>query len=107
VIHVFFNLIKNSLYYLKRAEKGSVHIWIENGIKNNTLHFQDTGTGIPPENLPHIFDQFFSTESNGTGIGLAFCKLVMQSMDGNIECVSELGKYTEFILTFPKPNMAI
>jgi PAS domain S-box-containing protein len=107
VVHVLFNLIKNALYYVKRAGKGSIIIWIENGSNNNKLHFKDTGTGISPDNLPHMFEQFFSTESNGTGIGLAFCKLVMQSMDGGIECFSELGEYTEFILTFPKLQMAI
>lgn len=100
--HVLFNLIKNALYYVKRAGKGSIEIWIENGIENNKLHFKDTGTGISPDNLSHIFKQFFSTESNGTGIGLAFCKLVMQSMDGKIECFSEQNEYTEFVLTFPK-----
>lgn len=107
VTHVLFNLIKNALYFIKKAGKGSIQIWIENGFENNILHFKDTGTGIPSDNLPHIFDQFFSTESNGTGIGLAFCKLVMQNMGGKIECFSTEGEFTEFILTFPKVNKVI
>jgi signal transduction histidine kinase len=102
VVHVLFNLIKNALYYVKRARKGSIKIWIDNKEFTNILHFKDTGTGISSDNLSHMFEQFFSTESNGTGIGLAFCKLVMQSMDGAIECSSVEGEYTEFILTFPK-----
>lgn len=102
VVHVLFNLIKNALYYVKRARKGSIKIWIDNKEFANILHFKDTGTGISSDNLSHMFEQFFSTESNGTGIGLAFCKLVMQSMDGDIECSSVEGEYTELILTFPK-----
>lgn len=107
VVHILFNLIKNALYFMKRAGKGSIQIWTEKGIRNNVLHFKDTGTGISPDILPHVFDQFFSTESNGAGIGLAFCKLVMQSMDGTIECFSVVGEYTEFVLTFPQANTAI
>lgn len=105
--HVLFNLIKNALYFLKRAGKGTIQIWIEHDKEKNKLHFKDTGTGIKADILPHIFDQFFSTESNGTGIGLAFCKLVMESMDGSIKCFSKEGEYTEFVLTFPQANMAI
>ncbi|MFA6037834.1 MAG: PAS domain-containing sensor histidine kinase [Legionellales bacterium] len=105
VVHVLFNLIKNALYFVKRAGKGSIQIWLEHGKDANILHFKDTGTGIPHDILPHIFDQFFSTESNGTGIGLAFCKFVMQSMDGDIECFSVEGEYTEFVLTFPHINI--
>lgn len=104
IVHVLFNFIKNSLYYVKRAGKGSIQIWIENNNDNNKLHFKDTGTGISPDNLSHIFEQFFSTESNGTGIGLAFCKFAMESMNGSIECFSKEGEYTEFVLTFPKMN---
>jgi signal transduction histidine kinase len=99
VVHILFNLIKNALYYVKRARKGSIQIWIDNKECTNILHFKDTGTGISPDDLPYIFDQFFSTESNGAGIGLAFCKMVMQSMDGTIECFSVKGEYSEFILT--------
>jgi signal transduction histidine kinase len=51
--------------------------------------------------LPHIFDSFFTTESStGTGVGLAFSKMVMQSHQGKIECASVEGEYTEFILSF-------
>ncbi|MBA8667975.1 HAMP domain-containing histidine kinase [Holosporaceae bacterium 'Namur'] len=54
------------------------------------------------EPLPYIFDKFYSKSKSGTGIGLAFCKMIMQDMGGYIECKSRVGKYTEFILTFPK-----
>lgn len=99
--HIFFNLLKNSIYYVKDADKGEITIktYQENGI--NVLSFKDTGTGIAPNILPHIFDKFYSRTKYGTGIGLAFCKSVMKSLDGDIACNSQYGEYTEFILTFP------
>lgn len=102
MIHVFFNLLKNALYYLKEANKGEISIWTEVSHKYNILHFKDTGKGIDEKVLPHIFDRFFSRTYHGTGIGLAFCKLVMQSFGGDIRCHSVVDEYADFIMTFPK-----
>lgn len=102
MIHVLFNLLKNALYYLKEANKGEISIWTETDHKYNILHFKDTGKGIDEKILPHIFDRFFSRTYHGTGIGLAFCKLVMQSFGGDIRCHSVVDEYAEFMMTFPK-----
>lgn len=104
LIHVLFNLLKNALYYIKKVSKGEIQIWAE--LKNNVneLHFKDTGAGIAPEVLPHIFERFFSNTYHGTGVGLTYCKMVMESFGGDIRCHSIQGEYTEFILTFPKTD---
>jgi PAS domain S-box-containing protein len=102
VCQVLSNLLKNALYYVGKAGKGQIKIWTDGDDKFNRLHFKDTGTGIEKEILPKIFDHFFSKTENGTGIGLAYCKMVMQNMDGDIVCESVHGDYAEFILTFPK-----
>ncbi|WP_010302003.1 ATP-binding protein [Candidatus Odyssella thessalonicensis] len=99
--HVFFNLLKNSLYYVKAAGKGNIIIWTEKGEKFNRLHFKDTGKGISPSILPFIFDQFYTRTDHGAGVGLAFCKMVMQKLGGDITCTSVEGEFTEFILSFP------
>lgn len=101
MVHVLFNLLKNALYFIAKAEKGEILIWIscQNGM--HCLHFKDTGTGIPSQSLPHIFDRFYSTTNTGTGIGLSFCKMVMESFGGGITCNSIYGEYTEFVLCFP------
>jgi signal transduction histidine kinase len=99
--HVLFNLLKNSIYYIKAADKGEITIRACTVEGSNTLSFKDTGTGIAPDILPHIFDKFYSRTKYGTGIGLAFCKSVMKSLGGDIRCKSQFGEYTEFILTFP------
>jgi signal transduction histidine kinase len=102
IIHVIFNLFKNALYYIQAARKGDINIWVSTTEQHNFLHFKDTATGIASSILPYIFDRFVSHTYHGTGIGLAFCKYVMKSFDGNITCNSVEGEYTEFKLAFPK-----
>jgi len=102
ILHVLFNLLKNSLYYIKAAGKGEVLIWSEEGAKFNYLHFKDTGQGVLARDLPRIFERFFTRTPHGTGIGLAFCKMVMESFGGDIVCRSKYGEYTEFVMSFPK-----
>ncbi|MDF3047901.1 MAG: hypothetical protein K0R73_1019, partial [Candidatus Midichloriaceae bacterium] len=93
--HVIANLISNALKYA--GPQSSIEIWYE----NNELHFKDNGYGIAPEKLPYIFEPFDKKGSTrGTGVGLPFCKRVMESMGGSIECTSELGKGAEFVLKF-------
>jgi signal transduction histidine kinase len=101
MIHVFFNLLKNALYHIKAARKGHIDIWFEQEKKANNLHFKDTGSGIPAKYMSHLFTQFFTKSHRGTGLGLTFCKLVMESFGGSIICRSVEGEYTEFVLSFP------
>jgi two-component system aerobic respiration control sensor histidine kinase ArcB len=101
VVHILFNLLKNSLYSMKAAGKGEIYIDLEQGTEMNNLYFKDTGTGIATDILPHIFDQFFSKTHHGTGVGLSFCKTVMHSFGGDIICQSKEDEYTAFILSFP------
>ena len=100
--HVLFNLLKNALYYIHAANKGRIEIKLQSSSTYNQLTFKDSGSGIAPEVLPYIFDNFFSQTTHGTGIGLAFCKLVLTSFGGDISCRSIYGEFTEFILTFPQ-----
>lgn len=104
IIHLFFNLFKNAIYYIRASNKKDAGIFISttSGKKFNYLHFKDTATGISPKILPYIFDQFFSRTFHGAGIGLAFCKHVMEAIGGSIRCQSVEGEYTEFLLIFPK-----
>lgn len=102
IVHVLFNLLKNAFYQIKAARKGSIEIWAVQKRKYNTLHFKDTAKGISPKILHHIFDQFFTLSTNyGTGVGLAFCRIVMENLEGKITCHSVEGEYAEFVLHFP------
>lgn len=100
--HIFFNLLKNALYYIKAAHKGKIYIHTSSINNYNVLYFKDTGKGMDSYTLQHIFDSFYTRTSHGTGIGLAFCKRVMEELGGSITCRSKENKYAEFILKFPK-----
>ena len=93
--HVIYNLIRNALKY--GGKNVTIRIWIE----GNRLHFMDNGHGIDAKEIKKVFDSFYTNSGTGTGIGLAFCNTVMKSIGGSIECKSQLGEYTEFILHFP------
>ncbi len=99
--HVIYNLLKNSLHYIKAVRKGEIYIWITREKGYNVLHFKDTARGIDPVDLPYLFNRFYSKRKYGTGLGLAFCRRVMLDLGGKIKCDSVLGDYVEFTLYFP------
>ena len=67
------------------------------------ISIQDTGQGIPEENLPHIFEPFYSSSSSisHTGLGLSIVKSLIGQMGGTIKVTSKLNKGTTFLLNFP------
>lgn len=103
LVHVLFNLFKNALYYVNDMGRGTISISLERGRRVNVLHFKDTAKGIPYSELPNIFDYLYSSKKpdQNTGVGLAYCKKIMQYLHGDITCESVPGEYTEFQLRFP------
>jgi signal transduction histidine kinase len=69
------------------------------------LFVEDTGVGIAPENLPRIFDLYFTTKEKGSGIGLSMVFRIVQLHDGEVEVQSTPGHGTTFRLMFP-PSVA-
>ncbi|HBF42812.1 MAG TPA: hypothetical protein DDW42_04140 [Desulfobacteraceae bacterium] len=65
------------------------------------LRVTDSGSGISPEDIPYIFDPFFSTKPDGAGIDLAIVKRIMVSHGGKVEVTSKHGEGTTFVLLFP------
>jgi len=61
----------------------------------------DTGYGINPKDLPHIFDPFFSQKDNGTGLGLSITRTIILEHSGKIEAKSTPKKGTRFIISLP------
>jgi signal transduction histidine kinase len=102
MVFVLFNLIKNSLYAIRAAGKGEISITVAGNERGHTLTFTDTGSGIPAAVQSRIFDTFFTTKkAGGAGIGLAFCRQVVESFGGRLRCESEEGRFTTFTMTFP------
>ena len=107
MVHLLFNLLKNALRHITQAGKGEILIRSESGPEQNRLIFHDTGPGIPAHILPHIFTRFYSwslghDDGSGAGIGLAYCRSVMQAFGGSINCRSQSGEFCEFTLSFPR-----
>lgn len=103
-VHVLYNLIKNSLYAISGgARQGEIVIELSANQAIGELHFRDNGGGISAEEMPYIFNEFFTTklESANNGVGLAFCRRTLRQWGAAIHCRSVLGEYTEFSLSFP------
>ncbi len=99
---VLENLIANALRYTPRDGKISVQCSVVGGqSKSIEVRVSDTGAGIPPEELPHIFERFYkSRESRGSGLGLAIAKNLVVAHGGEISAQSELGKGTTIQFSF-------
>lgn len=95
---VLFNLIKNALYAIKEKGQGDIYI----SVKKGRVEIRDTGVGIPHTIMPYIFENFYTTKSRkaNAGVGLAFCKRVIESFGGRIRCESTRGEGTRFIMCF-------
>ncbi len=106
--YVFFNLLKNSLYYIQSHKNLSVNIRSEIGKDGfNRIYFRDSGPGIPQEKFENLFEAFSTCgKREGTGLGLAFCKRTLKTLGGDINCASKEGEFTEFTLSFPKVDKA-
>jgi signal transduction histidine kinase len=99
---VLNNLSQNALYQISKNGKGEIYITTEDAGDYNIVRFRDTAGGTPQEIVDHMFDDRFTTKgTEGTGIGLAFCKRTMKYFGGDITAESKNGEM-EFILKFPK-----
>jgi signal transduction histidine kinase len=65
------------------------------------IRISDTGSGIAPENMPHLFEPFFTTKRNGTGLGLAVTRRIIEEHHGAIQVESDVGKGTTFTILLP------
>ncbi len=101
---VCLNILKNAIEAMKKGGKLEIHSSTSphERPRHVIIKIVDTGTGIDKENLPYVFDPFFSTKSRGTGLGLALCKkIVVENHRGQIDIESEKNIGTTVIITFP------
>jgi signal transduction histidine kinase len=101
---VIFNLLSNAIKYNRPGSEITIRAA---AVKDRfTLSVSDTGLGIHPADLTHLFEKFYRVQSTeqvapGTGLGLAICKRIVEAHGGQIEVQSELGKGTTFIVSLP------
>lgn len=109
---VLLNLFSNAVKYSSSYKEISIEagIIIQNNEEVLSLKVTNTGGEIAPEKIDRIFDRFYrgvdeKQDWNGTGIGLALCKSLVDLMKGNIAVTSERDKKTEFKIILPITNM--
>ncbi|ELI5443262.1 response regulator [Vibrio parahaemolyticus] len=99
--YVMYNLFKNAFHH-RSSDEFHIHVSMQSNDTANQIVVTDNGSGIAPDVIRHIFQDFYTTGKSGSyGLGLPFCKKVMRSFGGNIKCISQLGEWSQFTLTFP------
>ncbi|WP_193197824.1 sensor histidine kinase [Nostoc sp. MG11] len=125
LVRLFTNLIGNALRYTPAGGRVNVELARIEGINRVSglrytsaqlqIKVSDTGIGIPPEALPHLFDRFYRVDparthktensatqsATGSGLGLAIAQAIVEHHQGQIQVESTLGKGTTFIVTLP------
>jgi signal transduction histidine kinase len=99
---ILANLLENALYQIRKNGRGEIFVSQEERAKTNILIFKDTAGGASQRVVNSMFNMYFTTKTEGNGIGLNFCKRAMQMFGGDIKTYSIEGEFMEFMLIFPK-----
>ena len=100
-----WNVLQNGIKYTQRG--GELKISLQNEGEFALLTIQDTGIGIPEEELPLIFNRFYrvdkarTRDEGGSGLGLSICRQIAEAHKGKIEVESKLGVGTRFKISLP------
>jgi signal transduction histidine kinase len=102
---ILSNLLDNAIKYTSPGGGVKVSLYEKDG-SAALVAFHDTGMGIPPADLPHIFERFYRCDQSrsepGTGLGLSLARALARAHNGDITVTSALGQGSTFTLTLPK-----
>ena len=109
VHQLLLNLLLNALHAVDH--RGKVAVAVRARGNAAVVEVSDTGHGIPPEELPHIFRPFYTTKGEGTGLGLSLARRIVEDHQGRIDVTSTIGGGTTFSVVLPlqrapNPQMA-
>jgi two-component system sensor histidine kinase HydH len=96
---VFLNLYLNAIDAMEKGGTLTVEVRRDEDNRNVQITISDTGRGIKEEDLPHVFDPYFTTKSSGTGLGLAIVHKIIESHGGKIRVHSQAGKGTHVTIS--------
>lgn len=111
ISQVMINLISNALKYTPKG--GHVDLCVKKTDHYVTLSVGDSGNGIPPEDLPNIFERFYRADKSrnrltgGLGLGLTITKTIVEAHGGSIGVVSDIGKGTVFTVRLPEDGKQV
>jgi two-component system phosphate regulon sensor histidine kinase PhoR len=103
---VMHNLLSNAIKY--NVNHGEIHVSIERENDFVRVSVRDSGIGIPSEDLPHVFDQFFRSPTSvenqieGSGLGLAIVKTIIEQHQGRVTVESKVGVGSLFTINLPR-----
>lgn len=104
---VMLNLIKNAIEAMSSVVDGSrvLHLKTElDSSQNMVVTVQDSGTGIDPENIERIFDRFFTTKTEGMGMGLSICRSIVEAHNGRLWAEAGVHQGSLFRISLPVGN---
>ncbi|MBF0122528.1 MAG: PhnD/SsuA/transferrin family substrate-binding protein [Candidatus Omnitrophica bacterium] len=103
---VFINILLNAVQAIEKHGEIRIRIYFDGGMVK--VDIEDTGTGIPEQNLKKVFEPFFSTKEvgQGTGLGLSISYDIVQKHGGTISVVSKVGQGTTFTIALPLSGKA-
>lgn len=122
---IITNILENASESFKGDEDNKIELTTQvkdqTGLRKNThtftrelkeeeywvLSIKDNGSGIAPENQPHIFEPFYTTKFQGRGLGLSAVSGIVEKLDGSIGLLSEVGVGTEILICLPKAESVV
>ena len=104
---VVYNLLENAVKFTDNG--GYIRLNLSDGIDRTTVVIENSGPGISPDEIPHIFERFYKTDKSrsrdkhGMGLGLYIVRTIVKLHGGDITVRSEVGRYCRFEFYIPKP----
>jgi signal transduction histidine kinase len=100
MLQVLGNLVGNALQFTPEGGRITLRTEVQERVVSFTV--EDTGAGIKPENLPHVFEQYWKADSKGTGLGLYLASSIVRAHGGELGVRSEQGRGTSFFFAIPR-----
>ena len=102
ITQVVFNLFSNAIEAMETGGTLTINTYTQEKLETVNIRIQDTGPGILPNEIPHLFDAFYTTKQKGTGLGLYISQKILALHEGNVAVDAELSTGTAFIISLPR-----
>src|SRR5262249_382282 len=104
IAQVFFNILQNAVQHSPQIQN-AVEVGVTESNNEVIVSVKDCGAGISPENMPHLFEPFFTTRKGGVGLGLIIAKQIVEAHKGNIRAYNNSpAPGCTFEISFPRIN---